>query len=148
MHTYSTRFLTLLTQLPTFLLYLTEAQTFACVQTILKIQRSKNARLTDQILRKIQTNYSVDVALVRTFKGVLEWRYKSLVRHMKELHAYHDRYFLLLYTKFFTAFLPLPVVLRILDSFLLEGTKILCRVTMAMFKMCRQELEKSTVHGE
>lgn len=133
--------------IPICLIYMTEAEVYSMITRILKLQRSRNIDQEHQLMRKIQTNYAADIGLVRTFKSVLEKRYPKIAKSMQANFAYDDRYFLLLFSKIFFGFLPLPVVLRILDAYFLEGPKFFCRMAMAMFKCCRARLRHLTATG-
>ena len=133
--------------IPILFIYLTEAETYCSLLSIFHHQRLKQKVLEEQLLRRLQTNYSVDVALVRTFKKAFAHRYGSFASHMESVQAYDDHFFLLTFTRLFRNILPLNVVLRLLDSFLVEGPKVFCRLMMAILKIHRKEMKACTSMG-
>lgn len=53
---------------------------------------------------------------------------------------YASKWFMTLFSDYF----PMNIVVRILDIYLMEGRKIIFRLTLAIFKLCEKEMMKAT----
>ncbi|CAK4074155.1 unnamed protein product [Aphanomyces euteiches] len=127
----------LLDLIPIFLKQTSEAATFVALSALVKEQEPS----------KLPTTRAGDVALVRFFKETLEWRYPNVAKAMQAVNADSDNFFLDLFHRFFVGFFPLPVVWRVVDWYLADGPKVLCRVLLAAIKLSRKAMQSTSAQG-
>ncbi|KAF0701297.1 Aste57867_8226 [Aphanomyces stellatus] len=131
--------------IPLLLSTMTDASTYVAISALLKHQKQSGP--TD-VYHKVLTTRVADVTIVRIFKETLQWRYGKEAAALKAQHADSDEFFLAVFHRFFVGFFPLPVVYRILDSYLADGPKIFCRVLLAVFKLSRSVMTSCTATGQ
>ncbi|ETV94148.1 hypothetical protein H310_12148 [Aphanomyces invadans] len=131
--------------IPLLLTQASEAATFVAVSNLLKAHQAPGPPST---YRKLPASAMADMTLVRFFKGILKWRYSKIATALHNCQADSDEIFTTLFHQFFVGFFPMPVVHRVVDSYLADGPKILCRVLLAVFKFTRHEMVHCTATGE
>ncbi|ETV77282.1 hypothetical protein H257_08731 [Aphanomyces astaci] len=131
--------------IPLLLSQTSEAATFVAVSNLLKPHQQPGPH---HAYRKLPTSVIADTTLARFFKEILQWRYTEVATALTTCQGDDDSYFIHLFHRFFVGFFPMPVVYRVLDSYLADGPKVLCRVLLAVFKLTRHEMVKCTATGE
>eukprot|EP01034_Spumella_vulgaris_P025545 gene25545-32015_t len=76
-----------------------------------------------------------------TFRELLEGHMPKTFLSLTQIGALDDKYLNLLFVDFFVELLPERVVLRMIDSFLLEGVKILYRYGVALIHGYKAQLK-------
>lgn len=78
---------------------------------------------------------------VYTFKNILSVYMPKTFTVLNSILALEDDFLVSIFTSFFTRMLPNDVVLRIIDSYLLEGIKIIYRYGLALFRLHKRKIK-------
>eukprot|EP00013_Stygamoeba_regulata_P010415 CAMPEP_0177685936 /NCGR_PEP_ID=MMETSP0447-20121125/33297_1 /TAXON_ID=0 /ORGANISM="Stygamoeba regulata, Strain BSH-02190019" /LENGTH=381 /DNA_ID=CAMNT_0019196017 /DNA_START=3 /DNA_END=1148 /DNA_ORIENTATION=- len=121
--------------------FLREPETFLLLQEMLKQSKTKNLwyfRLS-----------AVDSKMhVLTFGRLLQQHDRALYLHAQSLGFEPGEYAADWFRRLFVGHLPMPVVLRVLDCYLAEGSKILYRVALSLLTLIHGQLLKATSRDE
>jgi hypothetical protein len=109
------------------LLYVTEAEAFICGYGLIEKSLSEKSRYW--FFRTTKKSRSV---MMRTCEGLVEKRIPELFTFYRALDLSLCKSIAPIFDRIFFSFVPLQLSLRIFDSFLAEGSKILHRYSLAL----------------
>lgn len=129
------------------LLYMTELETFAVIDGILKRSRESKRWVNDADTQSNPVILPVGKAdalvFVRTFVSLFKERLPALHRNLEDLARDSDELehvFLTWFERFYVGVFPLRFVVRIFDCYMVEGPKVLYRIGLTLLSNARSQL--------
>jgi Rab-GTPase-TBC domain len=119
--------------------YLSESDTFAAMESLL----SHNKSIPMLLLSKRE-----ETAFIKTFRTLVKSYYPQLSAHLESLGGPVRAIYASWFRGFFTGWLPTEDVHKVVDSYLMEGPKVLIRFGLAFLKILKRKLKATTNAGE
>lgn len=117
--------------------FLSESETFSAMEALLR----RNKEMPMLLLSKRD-----ETAFIKTFRTLVKSYYPQLSAHLEALGAPVRAIFASWFRGFFTGWLPIEDVHRVVDAYLFEGPKVLIRFGLALLKIAKRKL-KATPNG-
>ena len=114
--------------------YTTPEDTFAITASMLSNYQLRDVFLPG--LPGLEKNFYIMLSLIRKYMP-------KLLAKMAEIDFTPQMYGSSWFITLFADYLPIDVVVRIFDIYLMEGRKILFRIALAIFKLNEKELMKA-----
>ena len=125
---------------------LPEAEAFAALQALLRAQAS--AARADGALPALLLSRREEHAFIKTFRTLVKSYHPRLSAHLEALGAPVRAVYASWFRGFFAGWLPPDDVVRVVDAYLLEGTKVLLRVGLALLRATKRKLKATTAPGD
>ncbi len=133
---------------------LSEPEAFGAMQALLRAQRDVSrprdavAAADLQHLPTLLLTRREEHAFIKTFRTLVKSYHPQLSAHLEALGAPVRAVYASWFRGFFTGWLPPEDVLKVVDAFLVEGSKVLLRVGIALLRLTKRKLKATTAGGD